>query len=116
MTAMRVVHTGPEHRPYVEPVPKRKEGSINNGVARYFTGPSFQIGPVWIGITGTQDYSGEVTSETIVIDVPRVIADLDVDRARKLGNAALALADELQALRGRKPHHHERGIWALRSP
>ena len=82
---------------------KRKEGSINNGVARHFTGTSFQIGPVWIGITGTQDYSGKVTSETIVIDVPGGIADLDVDQARKLSNVALALADELQALWAGKP-------------
>jgi len=82
---------------------KGKGGSINNRVARYITGTSFQIGPVWIGITGTQDYSGKVTSQTIVIDVPGGIADLEVDRARKLGEAALALADELQALSGRKP-------------
>jgi len=82
---------------------KRKEGSIKNGVARSFTGTSFQIGPIWIGITGTQEYSGEVTGQTIVIDLPLGIGDLDVDRARKLGEAALALADELQALSGGKP-------------
>jgi hypothetical protein len=81
----------------------RKEGSINNGVARYFTGTSFQIGPIWIGITGAQDYNGEATDRTIVIDLSLGIAELDVDRARKLGEAALALADELQALSGRKP-------------
>jgi hypothetical protein len=81
---------------------KREKGSMKNGVARYFTGTSFQIGPVWIGITGTQDYRGEVTRQTIVIDLPRGIADLDVDRARKLGEAALALADELEALSGGK--------------
>jgi hypothetical protein len=76
---------------------------MKNGLARYFSGTSFQIGPVWIGITGTKDYSGEVTRQRIVIDLPRGITDLDVDRARKLGNAALALADELEALSGGRP-------------
>jgi hypothetical protein len=76
---------------------KRKEGSINNGLARYFGGTSFQIGPIWIGITGMQDSSGELTRHSIVIDLPRGTADLDVDRA---GN----------------PYRHERGIRALRSP
>jgi len=96
-------HAGVHRRPPAWPPKGKKEGCINNGVARSFTGTSFQIGPIWIGITRTQDNSGEVTCPTIVIDLPGGIADLDVDRARKLGEAALALADELQALSGGKP-------------
>ncbi|HUH68521.1 MAG TPA: hypothetical protein VLZ05_06335 [Mycobacterium sp.] len=48
------------------------------------------IGPVWIGI---HDALGE---QRIIIDINGV-RELTVDQARRLGEAALALADELQA-------------------
>jgi len=51
------------------------------------------IGPVWIGIHDV------LHEQRIIIDVngPQ---DLDVDQARRLGEAALALADELS-----REHH-----------
>jgi hypothetical protein len=45
------------------------------------------IGPVWIG----------THAQRIIIDA-NGFQDLTVDQARRLGEAALALADELQAL------------------
>ena len=45
------------------------------------------IGPVWIGIHG----------QRLIID-PNGLQDLTVDQARRLGEAMLAFADELQAL------------------
>ena len=53
------------------------------------------IGPVWIGINGVppeREYR-------IVIDANGV-QQLTVDQARRLGEEALALADELQAQLG----------------
>ena len=50
------------------------------------------IGPVWIGIQGVP----REREHRISIDVNGV-QHLTVDQARKLGETALALADELQA-------------------
>jgi hypothetical protein len=50
------------------------------------------IGPVWIGISGVP----REREHRIIIDVNGV-QHLTVDQARKLGDEALALADELQA-------------------
>jgi hypothetical protein len=50
------------------------------------------IGPVWIGIQGVP----REREHRITIDVNGV-QHLTVDQARKLGEAAFALADELQA-------------------
>jgi hypothetical protein len=51
------------------------------------------IGPVWIGIHGVP----REREHRIIIDANGV-QHLTVDQARRLGEAALALADELQAL------------------
>jgi hypothetical protein len=53
------------------------------------------IGPVWIGIHGVP----REREHRIIIDVNGA-PHLTVDQARKLSEAALALADELQALSG----------------
>jgi hypothetical protein len=50
------------------------------------------IGPVWIGIQGVP----REREHRIIIDVNGA-QHLTVDQARRLGEAALALADELQA-------------------
>jgi hypothetical protein len=50
------------------------------------------IGPVWIGIQGVP----REREHRIIIDANGV-QQLTVDQARRLGEAALALADELQA-------------------
>jgi hypothetical protein len=50
------------------------------------------IGPVWIGIRGV------LREQRIIIDVNGV-QHLTVDQARRLGAAALALADELSEKR-----------------
>jgi hypothetical protein len=50
------------------------------------------IGPVWIGIHGVP----REREHRIIIDVNGV-QHLTVDQARRLGEEALALADELQA-------------------
>ncbi|HUE31617.1 MAG TPA: hypothetical protein VMQ38_01595 [Mycobacterium sp.] len=50
------------------------------------------IGPVWIGIQGVP----REREHRIAIDVNGV-QHLTVDQAQRLGEAALALADELQA-------------------
>jgi len=54
--------------------------------------PGRYIGPVWIGIQGVP----REHEHRIIIDVNGV-QHLTVDQARRLGEAALALADELQA-------------------
>ena len=51
------------------------------------------IGPVWIGIHGVP----REREHRIIIDA-NGIQHLTVDQARRLGETALALADELQAL------------------
>ena len=50
------------------------------------------IGPVWIGIHGVP----REREHRIIIDVNGV-QHLTIDQARRLGETALALADELQA-------------------
>jgi hypothetical protein len=52
------------------------------------------IGPVWIGIHGGAPHERE---HRIIIDVNGVLQHLTADQARRLGEEALALADELQA-------------------
>jgi hypothetical protein len=57
------------------------------------------IGPVWIGICCAASWHRGVLCERehrIIIDVNGV-QHLTVDQARRLGEEALALADELQA-------------------
>jgi hypothetical protein len=53
------------------------------------------IGPVWIGIQGVP----REREHRIVIDANGA-QHLTVDQARRLGEEAIALADELQALLG----------------
>ena len=55
------------------------------------------IGPVWIGIHG----------QRIIMD-PNGVQELTEDQARRLGEAVLVLADELQALSDEKPYQYER--------
>ncbi len=60
------------------------------------------IGPVWIGICCDASWRHSVSLERehrIIIDVNGA-QDLTVDQARKLGEEALALADQLQARLG----------------